>query len=104
MPNRSTALITGASSGIGRALALLFARDGYDVVLVARRVDALESLAAEIAGLTTVSARVVPVDLAMPSGPQAVFDELQRNGVAVDALVNNAGFGLQGSFIQQPIQ
>jgi short-subunit dehydrogenase len=103
MANRSTALITGASSGIGRALALLFARDGYDVVLVARRADALEALAAEIAGTNTVTARAVPLDLARPSGPQDLFDELQRNGVTVDALVNNAGFGLQGAFVDLPL-
>ena len=103
MSNRSTAVVTGASSGIGRSLARLFARDGYDVVLVARRETLLEELAAEIAGACNVAARVVTVDLAQPEGARTLYDELHRAGISVDVLVNNAGFGLQGPFAELPL-
>jgi uncharacterized protein len=98
-----TALITGASSGIGRALAHLFARDGYALVLVARRTDALNALATELSRAHGVTTRVLPADLTRADAPRELYDELQRGGVVVDALVNNAGFGLQGEFARLPL-
>jgi short-subunit dehydrogenase len=96
------ALITGASSGIGRSLALLFAGDGYEVVLVARSEAALQSLAAEIGGRGG-TARVLAADLGEPDGPRRLAAQLEQWGVVVDVLVNNAGFGMRGPFDRLPL-
>jgi short-subunit dehydrogenase len=101
---RATALITGASSGIGRSLARLFAADGYDVALVARRAEALEELAAELTSTYRVSVRSFAVDLARVEGARALHRELEAAGVRVDVLVNNAGFGMQGAFSALPVE
>ncbi len=101
---KETVLITGASSGIGLELAKLFAADRSDLVLVARRKDLLENLAGEIGQEYGVSVRVLAKDLADPTAPVAIFDELAADGVQVDVLVNNAGFGAVGDFVQLPIQ
>ncbi|HUJ28030.1 MAG TPA: SDR family oxidoreductase [Myxococcales bacterium] len=94
------ALITGASSGLGLEYARLFARDHIDVVLVARRRDRLEALAAELAKAHGVTAHVVPADLGRPDGPARVVDEVRKLGLDVDYLVNNAGFATHGPFAQ----
>src|SRR5580704_4463158 len=99
-----TALITGASSGIGSALAEQFAADGYDVVLVARRGAPLDALAVEISRAHGVKARVLPVDLAEGGAGRRMFDDLQHAGVAIDVLVNNAGFGLRGRVAQLSVE
>ena len=98
-----TALITGASSGIGRSLAHLFARDGYGLALVARRADALQELAAEIASAHNVRIATFPLDLAKPHSATQLTGELHSSGVHVDVLVNNAGFGMQGAFAALPL-
>jgi uncharacterized protein len=98
-----TVLITGASSGIGRSLADLFARDGYGLVLVARRAAALEELASELARAHHVLTRVIPADLAQPGGAEMLHSELQRAGLTIDVLVNNAGVGMQGEFAALPL-
>jgi len=95
-----TALVTGASGGIGEELARLFAADGHDLVLVARSKDKLARLAEELSGAHNVAARVVASDLARPEAPQEIFDELQAAGIRIDALVNNAGFGSYGQFAE----
>lgn len=92
-----TALITGASSGIGAAFARRLAKEGYDLVLVARRQDRLEALAAECTGVTTT---VVPADLARPEAPDEIYAELEQRGIQVDLLINNAGLGKHGPFVQ----
>ena len=97
-----TALITGASAGIGRHLALLFARQGYDVVLVARRETALQELAGQITQMGR-SARVLPADLATAGGAEDLDERLRRDAIDVDVLVNNAGFGLLGPFAELPL-
>lgn len=97
-----TTVVTGASAGIGRSLALLYAQNGYDVVLVARREAALQEVAADIAR-TGRAARVIAADLAVEDGAQQVHDRVKRDGIEVDVLVNNAGFGLQGRFDQLPL-
>lgn len=95
-----TAVVTGASSGIGRELARLAARDGYDVVLVARRAERLEALAEECRELG-VSATAIPADLATSAGVAAVREAL--NDTTVDVLVNNAGVGGRGRFaVERP--
>lgn len=101
--SRRTALITGASAGIGKALAPLFARDGHDVILVARGRERLEALAAELAKAHGVQAHVIVADLGDPSAPVEVFEEAARRGLTVDFLVNNAGFGSNGPFLEQPL-
>jgi len=97
----STALITGASGGIGYELAKLFGRDHHNLVLVARSADKLAQVANELqAG--GVSVKTVALDLAEPPAPKFLFDQLQREGIAVDILINNAGFGALGKFAQMP--
>lgn len=98
-----TALITGASSGIGLEFAKLFAADGVDLVLLARREDRLRRLADELRAAHGVDVRVLVADLADPQAPQAVFDELQAAGGRVDVLVNNAGIGVWGSFAERDL-
>lgn len=96
-----TTLVTGASSGIGRSLAIMFARGGDDLVLVARREQALRELADEIERIGR-RAHVITADLAAPGAAEALHARLQRDGLAIDVLVNNAGFGLWGRFDALP--
>jgi uncharacterized protein len=93
----STALITGASGGIGYELAKLFARDGHHLVLVARGGDKLAKVAAELQPCG-VTVKTIPLDLAATPAPKFLFDQLRREAIAVDILVNNAGFGWHGEF------
>jgi short-subunit dehydrogenase len=90
------ALITGASGGIGLELARIFARERYDVVLVARNQARLEEIAAELRAGHGVHVDVIAKDLASPDAPA----EIQRQVGSVDVLVNNAGFGLYGKFVE----
>jgi short-subunit dehydrogenase len=94
---RKVAIVTGASSGIGEALAGAMAAQGTHVVLVARSVDRLTALAARIEGAGG-EATVLPADLAAPGAAQRLFDEIQQRDLPVDTLVNNAGFGFYGPF------
>ncbi|WP_080240749.1 SDR family NAD(P)-dependent oxidoreductase [Spirosoma rigui] len=94
-----TALITGASSGIGRELATLFAKDGYNLVLVARSEDKLQDLAEKFKHqFGTPSITVIEKDLSKPEAPQEIYDEVTRQQITVNTLVNNAGFGEYGKF------
>jgi short-subunit dehydrogenase len=97
-----TALITGASGGIGYELAKLFARDHYNLVLVARGTDRLNSVAAELQTQFGVAVKAIALDLAAVPASKFLFDQLQREGTAVDVLVNNAGFGGFGEFAGRP--
>jgi short-subunit dehydrogenase len=92
-----TALITGASSGIGLELAKLFAADKSNLVLVARRADRLTALAEELQRRHGITAQVLTKDLTRPEAPQEIFDELTQKSVVIDVVVNNAGFGSLGS-------
>jgi hypothetical protein len=99
-----TVLITGASSGIGWELARLFAAEKSDLVLVARSHDRLERLAVALHQQHGCQTRIIVEDLARPGAAQDIFDQLQRDGVRVDVLVNNAGFGGAGLFAQLPLE
>ena len=99
-PPKQTALITGASGGIGLELARQFAAGGYDLVLVARSGARLEEIAAELMGRHGVAVRAFPCDLAVREAPEEIFRQLSAAGVAVDVLVNNAGFATFGAFVE----
>lgn len=91
-----TALVTGASTGIGKELCKLMARDGYELFLVARDAKRLKEVAAELITMGAAATHVIPVDLALKDGPGLV--ETALSGTVPDVLVNNAGFGLLGDF------
>jgi uncharacterized protein len=97
------ALITGASSGIGAALAWELAGRGAKLILTARRRGRLEALAAEL-GAKGTETRIVVADLNDPSAPQQIFDATEGTGFTVDVLVNNAGLGQYGNFYASPIE
>lgn len=100
---RPTALITGASAGIGAELARVFAARGHNVVLVARRRDALEALAGQVEGKHGITATVIVDDLGDPEAPDRIFAAVRDAHIDIDVLVNNAGFGLGGEFSETPI-
>ena len=93
-----TALITGASSGIGLELAHLFARDSYRLVLLARNRNTLRQIGDDLQSRYGVTVRIAPKDLAHPATPAELYQELLESGIVLDVLVNNAGFGLAGPF------
>ncbi len=97
-----TALVTGASAGIGTALARVFARNGFDVVLTARREHRLSEVARDLENDFGVTACVIAADLADPGAPAALASDLERRKIAVDALVNNAGYGVAGRYRNSP--
>jgi uncharacterized protein len=97
-----TALVTGASSGIGKAFAELLAQKGYAVVLTARRGDRLDALAADLTRKYGVAAHSLVADLSQPGAPQQIASELNARGLTIDLLVNNAGYGVPGSYVNVP--
>ncbi len=99
----STALITGASGGIGYALAKLFAKDRHNLVLVARGETKLNEFAGELQKQFGITVKTVAMDLSDPQSPQRLFDAIQKDGIAVDILVNNAAYGKIGLFADIPL-
>ena len=97
------ALVTGASAGIGAALAHELAGRGAKLILTARRRDRLEALAQELAACGT-EVRVVVADLRDPEAPKQIYDATEGAGIAVDILINKAGLGQFGVFVQSPIE
>ncbi|MCA3711399.1 MAG: SDR family oxidoreductase [Phenylobacterium sp.] len=98
--DRRLALVTGASAGIGAALARSLAARGYDLALTARRRERLDALADEVRLRFGVEALVLPDDLADPASPGRILAAVDAAGRDVDALINNAGYGLPGVFVE----
>ena len=94
-----SALVTGASSGLGAAFARARAAEGTDLILTARRAERLEALAATLRAAHGVRVATVALDLAVPGAPERLVGEIGQRGLSVDLLVNNAGFGLRGPFV-----
>lgn len=100
---RAAALITGASSGIGRELARIHASKGGDVVLVARSRDKLETIRQELQTQYGVKVHVIAEDLADPASADRIFSATEALGLSIDVLINNAGFGGHGKFVERDL-
>ncbi|GBF56683.1 serine 3-dehydrogenase [Candidatus Phycosocius bacilliformis] len=96
---RRLCLVTGASAGIGQAIARIYAERGYDLALTARRADRLEAFAAELKQTWGAESITIAADLADRSAPEMIIRTLEEAGRPVDALINNAGYGLQGNYL-----
>ena len=94
------AIVTGASTGLGKEFAHLCANSGFDLVLIARNQDLLESLAIEIRRATSRRVRILVKDLSVPGSSREVFEELGPGADSTEVLINNAGFGLLGPFVE----
>ena len=101
--NGKWALVTGASAGIGVALARELATHGAKLILTARRKDRLDSLAAELTAKGT-EVRILVADLNDPAAPQQIYDATEGAGINVDILINNAGLGQFGAFYESPVE
>lgn len=102
MFNQRTALITGASAGIGAAFARHLAKEGYGLLLVARRAEKLQALATELQQAYQVPCTVFTADLNDPTAPQAIMDFAKKQQINIDVLINNAGLAGKGSFAGSP--
>ena len=100
MSEKGTALITGASEGIGYELTRLFAQDGYDLALVARNEAKLNAIADDLSRANGITAKVIAKDLSKPEAPDEIYEELKRDGITVTVLVNNAGYLVFGPFAE----
>lgn len=98
-----TALITGASGGLGKEFAIIFAKHGFDLVLVARSAEKLEALGEKLTKLYNVKVKVIPADLSEADGAEKVYQKLQEEHIFIDQLVNNAGAGKQASTVDADI-
>jgi short-subunit dehydrogenase len=100
--DKKTALITGASSGIGKELAHIHAEQGGDLVIVARRQDKLNALKTELEDQLGVKVMVIAKDLSLPGAASEIYEEVKQASVEVNYLINNAGFGGRGKFHERP--
>jgi uncharacterized protein len=96
------ALVTGASAGIGKALAAVFAENGFDLILTARRENRLRAVGAELESRFKVKAHVFQADLADPIAPLNLCQAFAARGLSVDVLVNNAGYAVSGAYTSSP--
>jgi hypothetical protein len=103
MSEKGTALITGASEGIGYELTKLFAKDGYDLVLLARNEKKLNEIAEDMSNVHRVGVKVIPKDLARPDAPDEIYSALSREGIEITVLVNNAGYLVYGPFAEHDL-
>lgn len=102
--SKGIALLTGATSGIGYELAKLFAQDGYNLIIVARNETELAKTAAELSGQYGVTVTPIPKDLFQPAAAFELYDEVKSSGATVNILVNDAGQGVYGPFVESDIQ
>ncbi len=102
--HNNTALITGATTGIGYELTKLFANDGFNLVLVARNEERLSAIKSDLSEKYGISIKTIAKDLSLPESSQAIYDELEKESIMIDILVNNAGFGLHGFFCETDIE
>ncbi|PCJ65906.1 MAG: short-chain dehydrogenase [Bacteroidetes bacterium] len=99
-----TALITGASAGIGKELAVEFAKDKIDLILVARREETMQTHATELSTKYGIDVQVIAQNLALPNSANLLYDKVKQLGSNIDYLVNNAGFGDNGDFVDSDLQ
>ncbi|MTI31546.1 SDR family NAD(P)-dependent oxidoreductase [Xanthovirga aplysinae] len=99
---KTTALITGASSGIGKELARIHAENGGNLIIVARSANKLNQLKNELEEKYSGKVHVIAKDLANPNAPKEIYEEVQNQGLQIDFLINNAGFGGRGKFHERP--
>jgi uncharacterized protein len=100
-----TALITGASNGFGMEFAKLFAKDGYNLILVARSTERLRKLGYQLQEEYKLEhVCIITSDLSRPESPREVYDEVRRSGIHVDVLINNAGAGVHGYFYETDLE
>jgi len=97
-------IITGASAGIGTAFAQQLAKQGHSLILIARRRDKLEQLAASLIQDHGIEADVITCDLSTSDGPSQILEQIEAKGWAISGLINNAGLGHRGAFAEHPIQ
>lgn len=98
------AIVTGASSGLGSDFATLLAKKGYHLILVARRTERLESLKQEILKSVQSDIHIISLDLSSSDAPTKLLQYTQQNNLTVSVLINNAGFGTSGDFLNTPIE
>lgn len=101
---RSFALVTGASSGIGNAFATVLAKDGYNLVLTSRNDTRLQEVKSELESRYSIEAKVIPRDLSDPEAPSEIFEILRQEGIVVGVLINNAGFNVYGRFEETDLE
>jgi uncharacterized protein len=100
----NTALVTGASGGIGLELARLFAGDGHDLVLVARSEGKLHEIGEQLEQAHGIAATVIASDLSKPNAARDLMESLRVASIEIDSLVNNAGYGLNGEFVDSDLR
>jgi len=98
MKTKKVALITGASTGLGKEFAIIHAKNGDDVIIIARSEEKLQELKKELEAKYAVNVLVIARDLSQPNAPKEIYDEVKAAGLEIDYLVNNAGFGGIGKF------
>ncbi len=101
---KKTALITGASSGIGEEFARIHAENGGDLIIVARSEDKLDVLKKELEDTYNINALIIAKDLTHSNAPKEVYNEIKKQGIQVDYLINNAGFGGLGKFQERKLE
>lgn len=102
--SKQRALVTGASSGLGREIARVLAERGVDLTISARRVERLDELAGQLREECRVDVSVLSADLAQPDGARRLFENVQAAGKKIDILINNAGFGCFGPMLEQSVE